>query len=198
MNAFQRKGLISLRVPNGCIPFAAGTLKVKNYPLGLAATLRINKGIVSFLLVVGCYKNNIRRTVALKRDAPYGRGLILVSPFKDYFGSLHISASSPFAWFPRKKSISLAATAKFRPSQPVARKELITNNLSIERKKRAARVSRVDRGLRLNHRGAVRVAGTGRPLVVGPDLTDDPFGEGPALALRVADSRDVGADLEIR
>ena len=74
-----------MRVPNGCIPFAAGTLKVKNYPLGLAATLRINKGIVSFLLVVGCYKNNIRRTVALKRDAPYGRGLILVSPFKDYF-----------------------------------------------------------------------------------------------------------------
>jgi hypothetical protein len=53
--------------------------------LGLAAALRINKGIVSFLLVVGCYKNNIRRTVALKRDAPYGRGLILVSPFKDYF-----------------------------------------------------------------------------------------------------------------
>ena len=85
MNAFQRKGLISLRVPNGRIPFAAGTLKVKNYPLGLAAALRINKGIVSFLLVVGCYKNNIRRTVALKRDAPYGRGLILVSPFKDYF-----------------------------------------------------------------------------------------------------------------
>jgi hypothetical protein len=48
----------------------------------------------------------------------------LFRPSKIIFGSLHISASSPFAWFPRKKSISLAATAKFRPSESVARKQL--------------------------------------------------------------------------
>lgn len=122
----------------------------------------------------------------------------LFRPSKIIFGSLHISASSPFAWFPRKKSISLAATAKFRPSESVARKELTPTIFPSNERKRAAGVSRVDRGLSLNHRGAVRVAGTGRPLVVGPDLTDDSFGEGPALALRVADSSDVGADLEIR
>lgn len=198
MHAFQRKGLISLRVPNGCIPFAAGTLKVKNYPLGLAATLRINKGIVSFLLVVGCYKNNIRRTVALKRDAPYGRGLILVSPFKDYFWVVAYQRFKSICLVSEEKVDIFGRHGKIQTFRAGRAKRIDPDNLSIERKKRAAGVSGVYGRLRLNHRGTVRVAGTGRPLVVGPDLTDDPFCEGPALALRVADRSDVGADLEIR
>jgi hypothetical protein len=85
MQAFQRKGIVCLRVPNGRVPFAAGALMVKNYALGFAAALQINQGIVRLILIIGCDQNYIRCTVALKRELTYRCRFVPVSPFKDYF-----------------------------------------------------------------------------------------------------------------
>ena len=43
----------------------------------------------------------------------------------------------------------------------------------------------------------MRLALTGRPCEIGPDLTDDPLGIGPALPFRVSDGGDVSAHFDI-
>src|SRR5262249_43571816 len=53
------------------------------------------------------------------------------------------------------------------------------------------------RRLGLDDGGAMRLALAGRPCEIGPNLTDDSLGIGPALPFRMADGGDVGADVNI-
>src|SRR4029079_8789689 len=198
VQAFQRKGFVPLRVPDGRVPFAARALMIEEYPLGFAAALRIDKSEVGLALVIRRDQNYIRDAVALQGKLAQGCRPVLVSPVKDDLGVVAFQGFQSLFLGGEKIADVFGRDGKVQTFRARGAEGIDADYFSVKGEKRPPRVAGINRRLSLDDRSAVLIVGTCRPFVVGSNLTDDSLGEGPSLTFRMANSGDVGADLEIR